>query len=349
MAKAKNIPGITCEGAAAEAIRLVLNTRFQEMCALRDRALDWSDPEGVHDMRVSSRRLRGAFRDFMPYLHKRSLSVVLKQIRDLADALGRVRDQDVAVMGLQKLAAGAPVEAASMLDQLIRVREEIRKQARKDLQKSLQKGQLKQLQSDFVAAMDSAMANSKPTRPKNAQGKVEVTYRDVARSTIMERLKEVEKLSDGLYQPLRIKPLHKMRIAAKRLRYALELFEPCWGPGFSLFAKKVAALQTSLGELHDSDIWIETLGEHLKSKEKQPKDPAAAALWLLSHFVRLHSKYLRNTLAKWRDWEANEFGSRLRDCLQQDSVAPAQAVDILSTQLETDALDPYTNLRVPSS
>jgi CHAD domain-containing protein len=336
MAKAKNIPGITCEGAAAEAIRLVLTTRFQEMCALRDRALDWSDPEGVHDMRVSSRRLRGALRDFMPYLHKRSLSIVLKQIRDVADALGAVRDQDVAIMGLQKLATGAPVEAAAILDQLIRVREEIRNRARKDLQKSLQKGPLKQLQMDFVAAMDSATVNSKQPRLKNAQDKVEVTYRDLARSTIMERLKEVEKLSDGLYRPLRIKPLHKMRIAAKRFRYALELFEPCWGPGISMFAKKVAALQTSLGELHDSDIWIETFGEHLNGKE-HPKDRAAAALWLLSHFVRLHSKHLRNTLAKWRDWEANEFGSRLRDCLQQDSVVPVQAPDILSTQPLTEA------------
>jgi CHAD domain-containing protein len=337
MAKAKNIPGINCEGAAGESIRLVLTTRFLEMCVLRDRALDWSDPEGVHDMRVSSRRLRGALRDFMPYLHKRSLSVVLKQIRDVADALGAVRDQDVAIMGLQKLAASAPVEAAAILDQLIRVREEIRTQARKDLQKSLQKGPLKQLQRDFVVAMDSATVNSKQPRLKNAQGKVEVTYRDLARSTIMERLKEVEKLSDGLYRPLRIKPLHKMRIAAKRLRYALELFEPCWGPGISMFAKKVAALQTSLGELHDSDIWIETFGEHLNGKEKHPKDRAAAALWLLSHFVRLHSKHLRNTLAKWRDWEANEFGSRLRDCLQQDSVVPVQAPDILSTQPVTEA------------
>jgi CHAD domain-containing protein len=337
MAKAKNIPGINCEGAAGESIRLVLTTRFLEMCALRDRALDWGDPEGVHDMRVSSRRLRGALRDFMPYLHKRNLSIVLKQIRDVADALGAVRDQDVAIMGLQKLATSAPVEAAAILDQLIRVREEIRNRARKDLQKSLQKGPLKQLQRDFVAAMDSATVNSKQPRLKNAQDKVEVTYRDLARSTIMERLKEVEKLSDGLYRPLRIKPLHKMRIAAKRFRYALELFEPCWGPGISMFAKKVAALQTSLGELHDSDIWIETFGEHLNGKEKHPKDRAAAALWLLSHFVRLHSKHLRNTLAKWRDWEANEFGSRLRDCLQQDSVVPVQAPDILSTQPLTEA------------
>jgi hypothetical protein len=137
MAKAKHIAGIDCQGAAAEAIRLVLVTRFDEMCALRDHALDWTDPEGVHDMRVSSRRLRGALRDFKPYLHKTGLAVALKQIRDVADALGAVRDQDVAIMGLQKLAAGAPAEAAAMLDQLVRAREAVRKQARRDLRQSV--------------------------------------------------------------------------------------------------------------------------------------------------------------------------------------------------------------------
>ncbi len=329
MAKAKHIAGIDCEGSAAEAIRFVLITRVEEMCALRDHALDWSDPEGVHDMRVSSRRLRGALRDFAPFLNKSALSVVLKQIGDLADTLGAVRDQDVAIIALHKLTAGAPPEAAAMLGQLVQVRETIRKKARKNLRQSLRKGPLEQLQKDFVTAVDSATARSTPRkqRSKNAPAAAEVSYRQVARRIITARLKQVEKLSNGLYQPLRIKPLHKMRIAAKHLRYALEVFEPCWGQGISLFATKVAALQSSLGELHDSDIWIQTFGELLNGVEKEPKDRAAAALWLLSHFVRLHSKHLRNALGKWRDWEANESGLRLRACLQQDSVLAVQSVD----------------------
>jgi CHAD domain-containing protein len=321
MAKAKQIAGIDCEGTAADAIRLVLTKRFKEMCALRENALNWSDPEGVHDMRVSSRRLRGALRDFTPYLRKRGLSMMLKRTGAVADALGAVRDQDVAIIGLQKLAAGAPAEAAAILDQLVRTRETIRKEARKDLRQALHKGQLKKLQKDFVAAIDSAAESSKP-RAKSAR--TGASYREVARRIILARLKEVEKLSEGLYQPLRIKPLHKMRIATKRLRYVLELFEPCWGQGISIFAKRVAILQTSLGELHDSDIWIETFGEHLNGMEKEPKERAAAALWLLSHFVRLHSKHLRNTLAQWRDWEAKDIGACLRDCLEKNSTPAAQ-------------------------
>jgi CHAD domain-containing protein len=328
MAKPKQIPGVNCDGPAVEAIRLVLIARFDEMCTLRGQALNWGDPEGVHDMRVSSRRLRGALRDFMPYLHKRKLSTVLKQIENLATALGAVRDQDVAIMGLQKLGAGAPIEAAAVVDQLIQARELIRKKARKNLHQALQKGRLTLCQKEFVTAVDVATAPAKPGKrgSKNVKAQAGVTYREVARRTITARLKEVEKLSAGLYHPLKIKPLHRIRIAAKRLRYALELFEPCWGPGISIFAKKIAALQSSLGELHDSDIWIETFGEHLNGVKEQSKERAGAALWLLSHFVRLHSKHLRNTLGKWSEWEAKEFGYRLRQSLQ-DSVPAVQSVE----------------------
>ncbi|HET9296697.1 MAG TPA: CHAD domain-containing protein, partial [Candidatus Binatia bacterium] len=96
MAKPKKISGVDYDALATDAIRVVLCTRFGEMCEQRAKALDWGDPEGVHDMRVSSRRLRGALRDFMPYLRKRKLGNVLAQVKDLADALGVVRDQDVA-------------------------------------------------------------------------------------------------------------------------------------------------------------------------------------------------------------------------------------------------------------
>ncbi|HEX5966530.1 MAG TPA: CHAD domain-containing protein, partial [Pyrinomonadaceae bacterium] len=92
MAKAKRIKGIDCKDAAPAGIRLVLQTRFEEMYGFRQAALDWSDPEGVHSMRVASRRLRSAMRDFMPYLRQRGLTPVLKQTKSIAAALGEVRD-----------------------------------------------------------------------------------------------------------------------------------------------------------------------------------------------------------------------------------------------------------------
>src|SRR4029453_12774743 len=115
MAKAKRIKGIDCKSVASAGIKLVLLTRFDELCSFQAAALDWSDPEGVHSMRVASRRLRSALRDFTPYLHKRRLSSVLKSLRDIADALGEVRDQDVAIMALEKPQTHTPHEISPAL------------------------------------------------------------------------------------------------------------------------------------------------------------------------------------------------------------------------------------------
>lgn len=342
MAKAKQINGIDCSGSAAEAIGPVLITRLQEMCSGRERALKWSDPEGVHDMRVSSRRLRGALSDFAPYLRKRGLSEALKQIKRMAHALGEVRDQDVAIMGLQKLAAGAPDQAKATLDEFIQARDVSRKKARTDLRNALTQNVLKQIEVDFAEAINAATNKSK-TRKKTPKRKAEITYIEMARLIVNERLKELEKLSKGFYHPLNVKPLHKMRIAAKHLRYALELFEPCF-PGTAIFARKVAGLQTALGELNDCDTWLATFGKQLKAASREAsKDRVAGSLWLLSHFVRLHSRHLRSALARWEEWERLEFGNQLRELLKPPD-APAADEAIAAPQEEEG--DPRNDLEI---
>ncbi|MGI9165668.1 MAG: CHAD domain-containing protein [Pyrinomonadaceae bacterium] len=343
MAKVKQIAGIECEGAAAAAIRLVVTTRLKEMSALREKAFDWSDPEGVHDMRVASRRLRSALRDFMPYVRKRRVSHSLQGIKAIADALGRVRDQDVAIIALEKLAAKAPPEVSPGIQALADGRRTRRDEARAELHAILDQDRLVQLQSDFLLAFEAALTppqgRGKPRQSANLAGNFK--YRDVARATIPERLKEFEKLSDSLYHPLKAKPLHRMRIAAKRLRYALELFDQCWGQPMLFFAKKVAALQSSLGELHDCDVWIVDFGDDLANAATQTaigavaSEREAASLWLLGHFVRLRTKHFRNALKRWREWDANDFSGQLRKLVQIDSslqAATTSKAAIASTQ-----------------
>src|SRR5262249_62327370 len=114
MAKAKRIP-IKCNGPASAGIKLVLTTRFEELQSWRKTALDWSDPEGVHSMRVASRRLRSTLRDFMPYVRKRSIAPAFKELKYIADALGEVRDQDVAIPVLEELQKRSPSESDEAL------------------------------------------------------------------------------------------------------------------------------------------------------------------------------------------------------------------------------------------
>lgn len=309
MAKAKRIKGIKCKSVASAGIKLVLLTRFEELYGFHEAALDWTDPEGVHSMRVASRRLRSALRDFTPYLRKRALAAVLKELKDIADALGSVRDQDVAIMALEKMVNHAPAELSPALTQFIDARREVRDRSREELKATLEQTELKQLESAFIASVDQATA----TRD---QGKPQITFQEMSRVVILARLKELEKLSIGLFQPSEIETLHDMRIAAKRLRYAIELFQQCWRRSIAGYAKRTARIQTELGDVHDCDVWIESVGKQIINARKQKQhDQVAALMWLLSHLVKVRTKHLRQALACWREWETQEVSVKLREIL----------------------------------
>lgn len=309
MAKAKRIKGINCKSVASAGIKLVLLTRFEELYGFHEAALDWSDPEGVHSMRVASRRLRSAIRDFTPYLRKRALASVLKELKDIADALGEVRDEDVAITALEKMVSHAPSEFAPVLEQFLDARREVRSRSREELKTILEQTQLKQLEMDFIASIDAATAIRDHSKPQ-------ITFQEMSRVIILARLKELEKLSTGLFQPAEIETLHDMRIAAKRLRYAVELFQQCWRRSIAGYAKRTARIQTALGDVHDCDVWMESVGKEILIARKQKQhDRIAALMWLLSHLVKVRTKHLRAVFARWREWETQELSDKLRTVL----------------------------------
>jgi len=67
----------------------------------------------------------------------------------------------------------------------------------------------------------------------------------------------------------RVYELHQMRIAAKRLRYSMEIFQPLYAEytgiskQFESATDEVKALQEHLGEIHDADVLVPRLEEHL--------------------------------------------------------------------------------------
>src|SRR5256714_7809964 len=117
MVKAKEIEGLDCRAGAARGMRLVLLTRLREVCEHHAAALDRRGEDGVHDMRVASRRLRSVLRDFRTHMRGgKRLEEARAEVKGLADALGAVRDEDVAIHALEKLKGEAEGAAAAGLE-----------------------------------------------------------------------------------------------------------------------------------------------------------------------------------------------------------------------------------------
>src|SRR5947209_11540087 len=95
MAKGSEVQGLSAEDSTSAAAVKILWTRFDDLWANREGILKNMDGDAVHDMRVSSRRLRTAMQTFRPCFARKSFKVHADRIKALADQLGEVRDRDV--------------------------------------------------------------------------------------------------------------------------------------------------------------------------------------------------------------------------------------------------------------
>lgn len=73
---------------------------------------------------------------------------------------------------------------------------------------------------------------------------------------VATRLDELRGFADSALAPEASEEQHHMRIAAKRLRYVLELFGPCLGNEAEKTRQAAKQLQSVLGDLHDCDLML---------------------------------------------------------------------------------------------
>jgi CHAD domain len=90
---------------------------------------------------------------------------------------------------------------------------------------------------------------------------------------IKVRLDELRSFSPKALDPDREKAQHDMRIAAKRLRYVLEVTGFCFGKPADTARRRARDLQDILGEIHDCDVMLPRVREHIE--ELQSADAEA--------------------------------------------------------------------------
>src|SRR2546423_786557 len=106
----------------------------------------------------------------------------------------------------------------------------------------------------------------------------EEPYADAAAKIVAVRAREVADHSRDVLDVNDIERVHDMRVATRRLRAALEIFEPCF-PAEPLdeVLREVKAIADALGERRDADVTIATL-EEFRASLAAPDRPGAASL-----------------------------------------------------------------------
>lgn len=115
------------------------------------------------------------------------------------------------------------------------------------------------------------------------------------------RLEELRGFADAALSPDASEAQHNMRIAAKRLRYLLEIFAGCIGEKAEEARRAAKRLQSTLGDLHDCDLML----------PKVEEIPSVAAL-LRRRRERLYREFVElwQTEASKGTWAALETAVR---------------------------------------
>ncbi len=214
--------------------------------------------DGVHQMRITARRLRSALAVCRPLLDERTSRPLEGELRWLGQELGEARD--IEVMRERLLAAidsdseYVPARAmSSAVRSLLRADERTAKTRATDALDSPRRAQL-------GTALEKLLADP-PFREPADSSAAKVLDRRIRRAwrRFADRVSE----ADSATEPTRNEALHDVRKAAKRLRYAAELATATLGAPADSLRVRAQAIQKALGDHQDSVVargWYERLG-----------------------------------------------------------------------------------------
>jgi CHAD domain-containing protein len=211
------------------------------------------DIEYVHRMRVASRRVRNALALFGTDLPRKPYAVWRDELRRITRALGAARDADVQIAWVQNFLQQDIDEAQRVGIErlLLRLRQQ-RARAQSKVLKALDRLEDRRVITDMNDTLQELLVHARVYEVESLPADL---YRR-ATEAIRLRLEEFLAFAPHVPHPERVSELHQMRIAAKHLRYTLEVFQPLYDRALRKPIKNVKEIQELLGEVHDCDVWL---------------------------------------------------------------------------------------------
>ena len=257
----KEASSFTGHDRLADAARRVMAKHLHKLVKHLPGVLSGDDPHDIHQMRVSTRRLRACLHATAAAFDDDDVAELRQRLRRLARVLGEVRDRDVMLLRLQEYAAQLGVgEDHALVAAVTRLQGE-REKAHATLVRELGRKRTLRLLHELTHFLTDT--------PRDDD--LLLLVRHHAGSTIWHTY-EAALRYETIMLEASSEQLHELRIACKHLRYTLELFEPALGEKTAPVIELVTQMQEHLGHLHDFDVMREYLGAQADSDDQAPDD-----------------------------------------------------------------------------
>ena len=242
------------------------------------------DVNAIHQARVATRRVRAALPIVTRGSRRRKLK---KSFTRLTRALGGVRELDVAILTLDELASD-PSMPSEGLQQLRMVLQEQRQRLYTEMNGTVEHVDLNRLQRKTLAAAERAIEQD--ADQSDVKRLKSVTRRAGRRALALQAAIEN---AGNIYLADR---LHQVRIAVKKLRYAMEIARELSRSRASARIRLLKNVQDLLGRMHDLEVLITRI-RALQGSDRAPTLKVSADLDRLVRRLetecrQLHVRYM---------------------------------------------------------
>jgi CHAD domain-containing protein len=239
------------------------------------------DAEGIHQSRVASRRLRELVPMLVSPPAAHDAAVLRRGLRSVTRLIGRSRELDVALGTLQAIESHTPGHAAAVAAVRAHVVRE-RAQAGREV-----RARVGRVNVSDLAAGTLALAGR-----SESPAAIRACARRVA-ARLGRRAGELELavVHAGLiFAP---GPLHGVRIALKKFRYALEVAERLGRFRLSGSMQRLKRMQNLLGDLHDLQVLGGLTRDVMAESPASRRSELESLVTSIDHAIRgLHSQFV---------------------------------------------------------
>ncbi|HOJ01119.1 MAG TPA: CHAD domain-containing protein [Anaerolineaceae bacterium] len=297
----------------------------QNLLAILEKIQNRYKIEDIHDLRVASRRIRTALSIFAPFFPKSKIQGWGSTIRSITSDFGKTRDLDVQIEFLEN-------QLNAISDRKVRAginRLQLRLiQNRKKRDRKVKKHTTSLLKSKDLNSLLNTMQRISQT-PGEENYPVELYQ--LAFHTIYNALDQFLYYEVFIQHPENIHELHLMRIAAKKVRYTLEVFLPLYQGKMDAFLDIMKNIQQKLGAIHDCDVWITFIPEFMEAEKQRTlkyygRSSAFHRFIPGLEFIKKDRQQERDRIYtefmnEWQKWRSAETWLRMRELILQASVS----------------------------
>jgi CHAD domain-containing protein len=308
-------------------VRKLALRQLDRFMSLEPKVLRGDDPDAIHDLRVASRRLQQILDLLYPTPRPAEIRKLRRKIQRCRRALGEVRNCDVQLQRVERTLAS---KRTARRESWEAVRHYLRQRRSESFQKAARKLGKVNLAVFYVQLKEhltpSFVVSSVARRDEHPiELGPEQFYERVGEA--LERVwRAIETQVGQSHRDPSAPVIHSVRIAAKRVRYLIEVIREFNVAGAAMTLARLRALQQLLGDWHDLEV-LEQMTIAMLTRPQFLRDHLELAMGVERLILRIRRNKETHRERYFRMTTDSEGYQQIRDWVAEVLASPAEAFE----------------------